>query len=226
MREKQKKLFLFVIMIFVLCLSMAFIEIGLHAKYLTKSIAKWLLFVGVPVLYLTKFRDRNMLPSLKPDRNKLFLAFGLGLVVYGFILGGYFIFRSIFDFSNIVGDLEKGEGINRSNFIYVAIYISFINSLLEEFFFRIFIYFHLKQWIGQKYAMFLSAITFSLYHVAILDSWFSPFFTALLIFGLLVAGYIFIWINEKTESVYSSWIIHMFANFATNTIGLLLFGIL
>jgi hypothetical protein len=33
-------------------------------------------------------------------------------------------------------------------------------------------------------------------------------------------------LNEKSENIYASWLSHMFANFAINTIGFILFGII
>ena len=34
------------------------------------------------------------------------------------------------------------------------------------------------------------------------------------------------YLNDKFGNIYSSWLVHMFANFAINTIGCILFGIL
>ena len=33
-------------------------------------------------------------------------------------------------------------------------------------------------------------------------------------------------LNEKCENIYMSWLVHMFANFAINTVGCILFGII
>jgi len=108
----------------------------------------------------------------------------------------------------------------------VAIYISLINSLLEEFFFRGLGFLTLKKMTSRKFAYLFSAATFSLYHIAIMTSWFAPFLFIVLILSLFVAGIFFNWLNEKNHNIYSSWIVHMGANFAINTIGFILFGIL
>ena len=44
--------------------------------------------------------------------------------------------------------------------------------------------------------------------------------------GLIVGGCIFNYLNEKNDNIYPSWFVHMFANFAINTVGFILFGIL
>ena len=34
------------------------------------------------------------------------------------------------------------------------------------------------------------------------------------------------YLNEVNDNIYSSWFVHMFCNFAINTIGFILFGVL
>ena len=52
--------------------------------------------------------------------------------------------------------------------------------------------------------------------------WFSPVLFLLALTGLAAGGMIFNFLNEKAETIYCSWLVHMFANFAINTIGFLL----
>ena len=101
-------------------------------------------------------------------------------------------------------------------------YISLVNSLLEEFFFRGFAFLMLKEIAGSKLAYLFSAGIFSLYHIAIMHSWFSPLVFALMLVSLFFAGLLFNWINERYHNLYASWMVHMFANLAINTVGLLL----
>ena len=49
---------------------------------------------------------------------------------------------------------------------------------------------------------------------------------ALVVVGLFAAGIMFNYVNEKSENIYTSWLVHMFANFSINTVGAILFGIL
>ena len=43
--------------------------------------------------------------------------------------------------------------------------------------------------------------------------------------GLIVGGLIFNALNDKFGNIYPSWLTHMAANFAINTIGFILFGV-
>ena len=165
-----------------------------------------------------------MLRFMKGDKKGIFSALGLGVILYFIILGAYFIFRNIFDFSALTSSLNETTGVNSENFIWVAIYISFVNSFLEEFFFRGFAYLTLKKETSKRVAMIFSSATFSLYHIAMMIGWFGAPVVLLSLAGLFAGGLIFNWIDEKKETIYLSWLIHMFANFSINTIGFILFA--
>jgi len=54
--------------------------------------------------------------------------------------------------------------------------------------------------------------------------WFSPLIFLLALTGLFVGGLIFNFFNERFGNIYVSWLIHMFANFAINTVGFIMFA--
>ena len=62
------------------------------------------------------------------------------------------------------------------------------------------------------------------YHVAMMIGWFGLPVVLLALVGLFAGGVIFSFFNEKYNNIYLSWLIHMCANFATNTIGYILFN--
>ena len=74
----------------------------------------------------------------------------------------------------------------------------------------------------EELAYVFSATAFSLYHVAMMIGWFSPALFLLVMAGLMAGGMIFNYLNEKLDTIYCSWLTHMFANFAINTIGFIL----
>lgn len=150
----------------------------------------------------------------------------LGLIVYIAILGAYFITRNFIDFSNVTTSLTSGMGINANNFIYVFVFIAFMNSFLEEFFFRGYGFITLKKYTNRKFAYIFSSVIFAIYHVGMLIEMFNIGILFLLLIGLIIGGCIFNYLNESTDNIYPSWFVHMFANFAINTIGLILFGII
>lgn len=206
------------------CLIMTIIDGIIMPDYMIKSFIKIVIFLIIPFLYarfnknITSFKE-----MFKFNKKGLICAFSLGIVIYTLIVGGYFLLSDVFDWSNITKSLSENIGVNKNNFLFVAIYISFINSLLEEVFFRGFVFLNLKKFGYRKLAYLFSAIMFALYHVAMMIDWFSIGLYFLIIMGLMLGGLIFNYLNEKNETIYVSWITHMFANFAINTVGFILF---
>ena len=187
-----------------------------------KSAIKISVFMLIPLI-ASKVDDQiRYLDLLRPKMKGLLPAIALGLGIYGIILGAYFIVRPFYDFSKIADALTSNAGVTKENFLYVSLYISFVNSFLEEFFFRGFVFTNLKNLSGRKLAYWFSSAAFSLYHVAMMIGWFSPILFLLVMAGLMIGGMIFNWLNEKLDTIYCSWLTHMFANFAINTVGFIL----
>ena len=67
-------------------------------------------------------------------------------------------------------------------------------------------------------------MAFALYHIAMMIGWFVLPVILISLVGLFIGGMTFNRFDEKSENIYLSWLIHMFANFATNTIGVILFA--
>ena len=191
--------------------------------YAVKSAAKIVLFGLVPALYAgtTGISLRGL---FQMERRELHRVVLLGIAVYTLILGGYFVLRNVADFSGITESLTTNAGVSREVFPIVAVYIPLVNALLEEFFFRGFAFLTLRHFFPLKFVYLFSAAVFALYHVSILQGWFSPALYALAMAGLAVGGLLFDWLDSRTGSLLPSYFVHMSANLAINTVGLILFG--
>ena len=226
MKINTKKTILMIGLIVIFCGFMAVIDGVLKVDYAVKSIIKLALFLILPVIYSLFDKDINIKELFIPRKRGIKRSIILGISVYGIILGGYLLLKHIFDFSAITGALTKNIGVSGENFIFVSLYISFVNSLLEEFFFRGFAFLNLKRISGRRVAYLFSATVFAVYHIAMMVGWFRPAVFLIVMAGLFAGGLIFNYLNEKSGTVYPSWLVHMFANFAINTIGFMLFGII
>lgn len=203
---------------------MGYVDAILHPGYFVKSVIKVILFLLLPSLYKIFDKKCNFTTLFKPDKSGILKAFGFGFCIFAIIISAFLIFRNIFDFSGLTSSLTASTGVNKNNFVFVAIYISFANSLLEEFFFRGFAFLKLKEVSNRKTAYIISSIMFSFYHIAMMIGWFAFPVLLLSLIGLFSGGVIFNYFNEKYNNIYLSWLIHMFANFAINTIGFILFS--
>lgn len=224
--NNKKKTILMVTLIVIACAVMAVVDGIFQANYLLKSIIKLGLFLILPAVYALVDREVNLKALFSPNKQGLKLAIPLCLSVYAVILVGYFLLRGVFDFSAITDTLTNNIGVTGTNFIFVSLYISFVNSLLEEFFFRGFAFLTLKRIVGRTFAYGFSAAVFALYHVAMMIGWFQIEVFLLVMAGLFIGGLLFNYLNEKSGTIYPSWLVHMFANFAINTVGFVLFGMI
>ena len=219
---KKRSIILVLSVTVICCLVMALVDGVLRPGYAVKSAIKVAMFMLIPLIASRIDRKVLYLPLLRPKKKGILPAIALGVGIYVVILGGYFLVLPFFDFSQIAGALTSNAGVTKENFLYVSLYISFANSFLEEFFFRGFVFTNLKQLSSRKLAYIFSASAFSLYHVAMMMGWFSPALFLLVMVGLVIGGVIFNWLNEKLDTIYCSWLTHMFANFSINTIGFIL----
>ncbi len=209
------------------CLVMAWVETALQPGYFGKSAIKIVCFACLPLAYCCCHRPRISLDFCRLPKGKALrhcLLWGAG--VYGGILLAYFIFATFIDLPTIAALLQENLSVNKENFLFVAVYISLVNSFLEEFFFRGMAYFPFVPALGKGKAALFSAAAFSLYHVAILLGWFSIWLFLLILLGLFIAGLFFLWLDEQYDTILCSWLVHGCANLAINTVGFIMFGIL
>lgn len=221
----RKNIISIITMIVIGCIAMAYVDAVISPDYAVKSIIKILIFLTLPLVYSLISKEVSFRPLFKFEKKEMRFSILLGLGVYVFILGSYFLIGPYFDFTQVTESLQSNIGVNAGNFVFVAIYISIVNSLLEEFFFRGFAFLTLKKLTGRKFAYIFSAGAFSVYHIAMMTSWFTVRLFILLIVSLFVAGLLFNWLNERDGNIYTSWMVHMCANLAINTIGFMLFGL-
>lgn len=225
-KNNAKKALLMVTLTVLFCVFMAVIDGIIKADYFLKSVIKIVLFAVLPAVYSFYDKDIKIKEIFIPGKKGITPAFFLCIGVYVVILGGYLLLKDVFDFSAVTGTLSNNIGVTGQNFIFVSIYISFVNSFLEEFFFRGFAFITLKKITSRKFAYIFSAAVFAIYHVAMMIGWFGIGVFLIVMAGLFAGGIIFNYLNEKSETIYPSWLVHMFANFAINTVGFMLFGLL
>lgn len=224
--KMKKQSFIIISIVVVCCAVMGVVDAVIQPDYWVKSACKLALFLILPASFALMNKDVDIKFLFMPNKKGMKLAFGLCIPLYVLILGAYLLLKDVFDFSQVTGALTGNIGVNKNNFVFVALYISFVNSLLEEFFFRGFGFLTLKKLAGKKTAHIFSALTFALYHIAMMTGWFSIWVFIIALLGLFAGGLIFNCLDEKSDNIYTSWFVHMFANFAINTIGFMLFGII
>jgi membrane protease YdiL (CAAX protease family) len=220
---RNKALLIFVLVL-IGCVLMYYVESVIQPKYMDKSFFKILIFCGMILFYYLVSKDHVFKTLfLINDKRKLKKIIILGVLSYLIIIIVYMILASYIDLGNIEERLSQKEGITTANCIPVFLYISIINSFLEEIFFRGLAFLQFKKYCNRKVAYLFSAISFSLYHLAILTGWFNPILFFAILILLIICGFILNFFDEKNNNIYFSWIIHMFSNLSINTIGIYMF---
>jgi uncharacterized protein len=191
------------------------IEQGLEVEYIWKTIAKITLFLLIPLILFRK-TGFSFLRLRGTDYKSMKIAMGSGLIITGIITTAFIILQPFIDIDALLIDLADA-GVTATVFPFIALYILFGNSMLEEFYFRGL----LPSFGGKSRLRFiLPSFLFAIYHIAIFLPWFSPALLAVALTGLWIGGVIFQIANEKSGTIMPSWTIHMFAD-----VGVLIVGV-
>ncbi len=210
------------------CACLYIIEQYLGVSYAVKTLSKLIFFIILPLIYIKKIKKSNIAEELNLkhlDKKRFKLGFIFGLGSFLIVLAAYFIFKGVIDLNDIVNDLKE-KNITPANFILIGLYVTLGNSLLEEFFFRGFIFLNLYDMQKEKLAYFYSSVLFGLYHIGIFKAWFNIGLILLCLLGLITVGFIFNWLNTKSKNFINSWLVHIFADSAIILIGLKMFEII
>ncbi len=213
---KNKKLGI-IILVVVSCIAMAIVETVIEPTYVVKSALKVVFFLILPIVFM-KIVDEKIFDSFALDKKSILKLLGLGAGIYALIMGAYFLTRGVFDYTALVDSLSADQHVTADSFIWIAMYISFGNSLLEEFLFRLIAFIVLSRHAPKPVAYVFSSVLFAVYHIAMIGKSFPLPLLALALVGLAAGGCIFNYVDDKNKNIYNSWIIHMFADFAIMTI--------
>lgn len=219
LKINKSKIAFIIISSLLVCSAIASLDLIFHLSYVPKSAIKILLFTLPVFLYKLIFKNSYIAQQVKnPEKKNLkisaLIAAGVSLV----IIGAYLIFKDFISTENIRDNLAKRENIDASNFLYVALHIAFVNSFLEEIFFRAFIFYYLNKLNLRVFAYMYSSLLFSLYHVTTIAAWFDWWLNLIIIVALFVVGLIFDYFCEKANSFLAPWFLHIVANLSINGI--------
>jgi membrane protease YdiL (CAAX protease family) len=221
--SQRKLILLYVAVPAAACFILFALEQILLVDYVTKTIAKLILFLSIPLAAMYVFKMYKPLDTLKTQSyifiKQLLPGACIGLVVIGSVAAAYMLVRSRIDTVSIMTEMNEKSGITRQTYLYTGLYITFINSFLEEWFFRGFLFSGLYQRGLKHLAYIWSALLFSIYHLAIFNTWFTPPVMGLALLGLMAAGLFLNYMVRRTGTLLGSWLIHLSANIAIIGIG-------
>jgi membrane protease YdiL (CAAX protease family) len=176
-------------------------------------------------------RRRLQLPLLCARGLGNGLAFGLLVVAAIFILYHSFFRHSLW-FQNTPGKIREKTtefGMETpAKFTYFVSFIAVVHSLLEEYYWRWFVFGGLRQQLSFGLANLIASLAFMSFHVIDLAVFFQDRFWELALpFSACVGigGAVFGWQYERTGSIYAPWLSHLLIDAGIMLVGYdLVFG--
>ena len=181
---------------------------------------------GFPLLYVWLFDPARLRPS-RPTAEGMALGLGFGLLVAFAMMGVYFglladspwfaatpgkVYRLLQD-TGLTTPLRYG---------LLAVFYALAHSLLEEYYWRWFVFDRLRRGTPLWIAIATSALGFMAHHVVLLGVYFPGHFWELampLSLGVALGGGVWAWIYQRTGSIYAVWLSHAIVDAAIFTIG-------
>ncbi len=96
------------------------------------------------------------------------------------------------------------------------------HSLLEEYYWRWFVFGQLRRLTTFLPAAVVSSLAFMAHHVVILAVYFPDYFVVAVLpfsLGIAVGGFVWAWLYERNGSVYAPWLSHLLVDAAIFVIG-------
>jgi len=134
---------------------------------------------------------------------------GAGWLVFDRVLRDAAVFANA---SALVRDKIGGFGIDSIwKYAVLAGFYSLCHSLLEEYYWRWFVFRQLRQLVPLWPAIIVSALGFMGHHVIVLNEFFreAPWLAWLLSSAVAVGGAFWAWLYERTGSILGPWISHL-----------------
>lgn len=181
-----------------------------HIGQLILSLCQlWLL--SVPVFWLWHTGER--INVVWPRRFDWLSGGGVGLLMFCTVLAAYtFFLRRWIEVDNIRDVVERVGSLDQASFFLGGFYLTIVNALVEEYFWRWFVFSRCEEIVSSRAAVFLSASFFTVHHTIGLAA-FETGWETVLVGSLCVfmAGAVWSEIYRRYRSVWSNYLSHALA---------------
>ncbi len=177
------------------------------------------LVLALPLIWLRWFERRPW--SWSPARQGgLWTGALSGVAIFLAISGLYWSLGDrLVPMAEIRGMAERTGLASRPLFLGCALYWIGVNSVLEEYVWRWFVYRRLGDLLPARWAVAGSAVGFTLHHFVAIRSYLPPLMLWLAMAGLLVGGAFWSWLYGRYRSVWPGYLSHVGADLAIFLIG-------
>jgi hypothetical protein len=181
---------------------------------------------ALPVVWLG-LCQRQSLRLGRPTTAGLLLGFLFSVLVVAAGLGSYFAWlRDTLDWQPTIGRIRtRVEALDLANpaaFVLLAAFLSVIHALLEEYYWRWFVFGELRRLTLVPAALGLSGLAFMAHHVIVLTVLFPGLFLTLVVplsAGVAAGGLFWAWLYHQSGSIYSCWLSHLLIDAGIMVVG-------
>jgi membrane protease YdiL (CAAX protease family) len=195
-------------------------------------IVQWIVFpavkiiqFGLPIVWMALAMRQAV--TLRP---RTLAGVGAGLAFGAAVAGAIFLLyfgvlkeSSLFDqAAQPIRDKIAGFKIDSvSKYAALGIFYSLCHSLLEEYYWRWFVFGRLKAHVTLWMAIVISSIGFVAHHVLVLSKFFGPGNWATWFFslGVAVGGGAWAWLYHRSNSLLGPWLSHLLVDAAIFSVG-------
>ncbi len=164
---------------------------------------------------------------LRPRWDGMGIGLAFGLLVAGLMLGVYFGFLRHSPLltatpRQVQQKLEQVGMATPARYAVMAVFIVIAHSLLEEYYWRWFVFGRLRLLVPRAAAVVLSSLAFMAHHVVVLYVYLpGKFWVAVVPFSLGIAagGAVWAWLYDRAGTLYPSWLSHLLVDAAIFAIG-------
>ncbi len=228
--NKKNKLNYIVVSSMLLVVLLFIIDSIMMVPYNEKALIKIISLTILIGLYIFLCRDNFIKTSLKniSFKKDIKIVLILSVLVIALIVGAFLIALNynLISVIEIKNDFYYKYKIDKSNLIYYMAYLCFINALIEEIFFRGFLFLNIKNIGSKKFAYIFSSFLFSVYHISNVLGWVNVYIFYTVLFALFIAGLVFNYLDDEMNTFFNSYILHVSADIGICICGAYIFYVL
>jgi membrane protease YdiL (CAAX protease family) len=134
---------------------------------------------------------------------------GAGIVVFNAFLRGTPTFATA---AELMQRKVAAFGIDSTaKYFVLASFYSLFHSLLEEYYWRWFVFQQLERLLPFSIAIVVSGIAFTLHHIVVLAVYFQgrPWLIALFASAIAIGGFFWAWLYHRSGSMFDTWLSHL-----------------
>lgn len=176
----------------------------------------WLL--ALPILW--HLRVEGGRPGWSPlRRGGLGLGLAVGLASAAAIFVAFELLAARLDPAPLAAELVDMGLDHPARYLAGAAYWIFVNSVVEEYVFRWFVFRQCRALLPRWPAIVAANLVFTAHHVLAVSLYLDPLLAALASLGVFIGGCSWSWLYDRSGSIWPGWLAHACADVAIFTIG-------